>query len=128
MPTATAHSIHLDNQYEEDVTVARIPVEETTSPVLEGPGLGVEVDEERLEDLASRATAAANPRRCVGVFTMPGGRRYYTPAVPPVSRLTGREEGTIRGISTELWEDDGSEAFAAAHERVLRNGSFETED
>jgi len=128
LPTATAHSIHLDDQYEEDVTVARIPVEDGASPVPEEPGLGVEVDEERLEDLASRAAAAAEPRRCVGVFTMPGGRRYYTPAVPPVARLTGREEGTIRGISTELWEDDGSEAFAEVYERVAKDGSFEAED
>ena len=59
---------------------------------------------------------------------MPGGRRYYTPAVPPVARLTGREEGTIRGISTELWEDDGSEAFAEVYERVAKDGSFEAED
>lgn len=128
LPTATAHSIHLDDQYEEDVAVARIPVADGCSPVPEGPGLGIQVDEERLEDLAARAAAAAEPGRSVGVFHMPGGRRYYTPAVPPVSRLTGREEGTIRGITTELWEDDGSEAFAETYERVVRDGSFEAED
>ena len=45
LPTATGHSIHLDDQYEDDIVRARIPVREGSSPIPDGPGLGVEVDE-----------------------------------------------------------------------------------
>ena len=39
LPTASAHSINLDDQYAEDITTERIPVDEGFSPVPEGPGL-----------------------------------------------------------------------------------------
>ena len=129
LPTATGHSIHLDDQYAEDVTTERIPVVEGSSPVPEGPGLGVEVDEEKLRELAARSQdEAAKPPRSIGVLYLPGGTRLFTPAKPPVERVTGREEGGTRGIRSELWEDDGSEAFAQAYERVAREGPFEAED
>ena len=38
LPTHTAHSINLDDQYEEDYTTERIPVIEGSSPVPEGSG------------------------------------------------------------------------------------------
>ena len=49
LPTHGAHSINLDDQYEEDITTETIPVIEGFSPVPEGPGLGVEVDEKALK-------------------------------------------------------------------------------
>jgi len=32
--------------------------------------------------------------------------------------MTGREEGAIRGIRMELWEDDDSEEFGRVYERI----------
>ena len=99
------------------------------SPVPEGPGLGVEVDEEKLAELAAVAPGVpAEPPRSVGILHLPGGQRLYTAAIPPVSRMTGREEGAIRGIRMELREDDGSEEFARIYERVAREGAFEAEE
>lgn len=122
LPTMTGHSINLDDQYEEDITTERIPVIEGYSPVPEGPGLGYEVDQDAL------ARAAANkpteiPRH-VGILHLPGGQKLYTPSFPSVSLLTGREEGTIRGINFELWDDDGSEEFSQIYDRVQQKGTF----
>jgi len=39
LPAASAHLITLDDQYDEDITAARIPVIAGSSPVPEGPGL-----------------------------------------------------------------------------------------
>jgi L-alanine-DL-glutamate epimerase-like enolase superfamily enzyme len=120
LPTATGHSINLDDQYEEDITRERIPVTEGYSPVPEGPGLGIEVDEEALARVAANQPTTL-PRH-VGILHLPGGHKLYTPSFPAVSRLTGREEGTIRGLKLELWEDDGSPEFAQLYERVQKEG------
>jgi hypothetical protein len=122
LPTATGHSINLDDQYEEDVTKKRIPVIEGYSPVPEGPGLGIEVDEEALARVAANKPTII-PKH-VGILHLPGGHKIYTPSLPSVSQLTGREEGTIRGLKLELWEDDGSSEFARIYERVQKEGKF----
>ena len=122
LPTGTGHSINLDDQYEEDIVRERIPVIEGFSPVPEGPGLGVEVDEEALARMA--ANKPTEIPRHVGILHMPGGHKLYTPSFPSVSRLTGREEGTIRGLKLELWDDDGSPEFARIYERVQKEGTF----
>ena len=129
LPTATGHSIHLDDQYEDDVTRERIPVAGGCSPVPEGPGLGVEVDEEKLAALAAKSSeGSAESSRIIGILHLPGGRKLYTPATPPIAAMTGREEGATRGIGMELWEDDNSEEFGRIHERIGREGAFEVED
>ena len=128
LPTATGHSIHLDDQYEDDVTQGRIPVIEGSSPVPEGPGLGVEVDEDALAALAADSRKdPAEPSRNIGILHLPGGQKLYTAATPPIPKMTGREEGAIRGIRMELWEDDGSDEFERIYQRVAKEGAFETE-
>ena len=64
LPTHTAHSINLDDQYAEDYTTETIPVVDGASPVPNGPGLGFTVDEDALARLAAPiARRASNPRR-----------------------------------------------------------------
>lgn len=128
LPTATGHSIHLDDQYEDDVTTTRIGVVAGSSRLPDGPGLGVEVDEDALARLAERAAAPPAPvPRCVGIMSLPGGRRWYTRLPPDVARLTGREEGDLRGIDVRLWHDDGSENFAQVYDQISRKGAIEVE-
>ena len=121
LPTV-GHSINLDDQYEEDVIDNRLEIVEGASPVPEGPGLGVEVNEEALARLAARP-APEMPRH-IGVLRLPQGNVLYTPSLPPVSELTGFAEGTIRGLDFTVWEEDGSKEFAAALERLEREGPF----
>ena len=121
LPTA-GHSINLDDQYEEDVVAQRLEIIEGCSPVPEGPGLGVEVDERLLQALIGREIPEI-PRH-VGVLTLPQGHVMYTPSLPSVSQLTGFSEGTIRGLHFDIWEDDGSDAFSRINQRLESEGPF----
>ena len=120
LPTA-AHSINLDDQYEEDAARQRIEIVEGCSPVPEGPGLGVEVDEAVIARLAQRGPVEI-PRH-LGRLHLPDGHVLYTASIPPLDALTGFAEGTIRGLSFEVWHDDGSEEFARMYGRVEEEGS-----
>ena len=120
LPSHTAHSINLDDQYEEDITTKTIPVVEGSSPVPEGPGLGYEVDEDALHRLASQKLV--EPPKHVGSLTLPYGARYFGPGYISPTTVTGREEGDIRGFTSEIWEDDGSENFQKVYEMVRERG------
>ena len=118
LPTATAHSVICDDQYDEDITTETIPVTEGFSRVPEGPGLGIEVDEEALKRAAARKSKPLP--RIVSIVHLPGGTKIHTTRNVDLKRLTGREEGTIRGINVEQWEDDGTEEFDRIYKRVSR--------
>jgi len=122
LPTHTAHMINLDDQYEEDITTETIPVIEGSSPVPKGPGLGFEVDEDALARVA--ANKLVEVPKHVGILNMAGGSKFYGRSYISPSTLTGREEGTIRGFTSELWEDDGSPEFERIYERVQKEGTF----
>ena len=126
LPSATAHTINLDDQYSEDITTERIPVIEGFSPVPEAPGLGFEVDEDVIARFASGTPLTTG--RILGILSLPGGHKFYTPRSLSVARLTGYEEGAIRGINFEKWEDDGSSEFNRIYERVEREGSFKVDN
>lgn len=38
--------------------------------------------------------------------------------------MTGKEEGTIRGLELTLWDDDGTAAFQRVYSRVQSEGPF----
>ena len=118
LPTASAHSINLDDQYAEDITTERIPVIEGFSPVPEGPGLGFEVDEAMLRKAASDVPIEETRPRVIGLLRLPNGRVVHTPRRAAPQRITGMEEGAIRGIDFEWWEDDGSAEFEEAYQRM----------
>ena len=122
LPTATAHMIILDDQYDEDITTEKIPVVEGFSRVPEGPGLGVEVDEDALAQAAERKHIEVP--RFIGMLHMPGGHRICTRGAPSVARVTGYEEGAIRGIHFTRWVDDGSPEFERFYQRVSKEGAI----
>jgi galactonate dehydratase len=121
LPTASAHIIALDDQYDEDITT-KIPVMGGFSAVPETPGLGVEVDEEALARAASRHHIPLP--EFIGVLHLPGDIKAYSWGSPNVEVLTGKEEGAIPGIAFDYWEDDGSEEFSRIKARLQREGSF----
>ena len=142
-PSATMHTVSLDDQYLDDITTERIRVVEGSSPVPDGPGLGFEVDEAALARLAAnkptpvpKHVAAVRLRslaRLAGGAERPGddlssrlgGHTIYFPSLTTINihRMTGREEGTIRGLCLELWDDDGTPEFGRVYEKVQR-GAF----
>jgi hypothetical protein len=117
------HSVNLDDQYEDDITTERIPVVEGSSPVPDGPGLGYEVDEDALARLAANKPTPV-PKH-VAAVRLRDGHTIYFPSLTTISvhRMTGREEGTIRGLCLELWDDDGTAEFGRVDEKVQR-GAF----
>ena len=121
LPTATVHTITLDDQYERDLG-APIAVDEGFSRVPEGPGLGVEVDDGAIAEFAARAHLPLPA--FIGVLHLPGGKRLYTLGNPGVARLTGFEEGALGGVDFEYWEDDGTPQYRAAQARLEREGSY----
>jgi len=122
LPTATAHTITLDDQYDTDITTETIPVIAGFSPVPAGPGLGVAIDEDALARAAARSPLDAP--QFIGVLHLPGGYTAYSWGNPDVPQLTGKEEGAIPGIAFEYWEDDGSAEFARIQKQLQREGSF----
>ena len=124
LPTATGHAVTQIDQYEEDIVVEKIPVIEGFSRVPEKPGLGVEVDEEALQRLAANPDPYESIARSIGILTLPYGKKLYTRSFPNVNRVTGTEEGSIRGISFEFWQDDGSSEFQQVYQRLEKEGPF----
>ena len=122
LPTHTAHSINLDDQYAEDYTTETIPVVDGASPVPDGPGLGFAVDEDALARLAAQSLVERPTH--VGVLQMPGGHTYYGPSYISPTSITGHQEGVDRGFRSSIWEDDGSAEFVKIHDRVNKEGVF----
>ena len=88
----------------------------------EGPGLGVEVDEEALAQAAARAHL---PRYdYIGVLHFAGGHKAYSLGSPNIDRLTGTEEGRLDGLNFEYWTDDGSAEYARVLKRLQEEGPF----
>ena len=59
------HTINLVDQYADDITGEQISIDGGTSPVHEGPGLGVEIDEKKVLELHAampKTGAWPNPR------------------------------------------------------------------
>lgn len=120
LPTHSTHSINLDDQYEEDIAMTRIPVVDGSSPVPEGIGLGVDVDESAVQRLSQQRLA--EPPRSIGVLHMGDGSTWYGKGYVSPPSVTGTEEAQLRGFRSELWEDDGTTEFEAMYERVQQEG------
>ena len=65
--------------------------------------------------------------RQIGVLQLPDGRRWYTSVNPDVSRMTGHEEGTMRGIRLEVWIDDDSAEFDRVFEILQTTDAVEVD-
>ena len=122
LPTATAHIITLDDQYEDDITTSQLLPTGGFCRVPEGAGLGVEVDEEKLKQAAQRQHIPKLD--VIGVIHLPYGRKYYTRGEPNVEKLTGFEEGALRGIYFERLVKDESPDFERVQKRLEEEGSF----
>ena len=84
------------------------------------------MDEEALARLTASESAEISMSRHIGILQVANGGRRYTSVNPDVQRLTGCEEGTMRGVRLDLWRDDDSAAFLQIYERVQQEGSFIT--
>lgn len=116
------HTINLVDQYADDVTGDVISIDAGSSPVPEGAGLGVSVDEERVAQLAARAAEPQQLPVHLGRLRLADGRIVYTDSIPDVQGILGFEEGSLRGIDFDIWHDDGSAEFIRLRQLVEQQG------
>ena len=130
LPTATAHLMTLDDQFDEDITMERIPVTGGFCRVPEAPGLGINIDEDALKRAAERKSLERQEH--IGIYHLPDGKRLYNldtsqgsvGASKGFTQMTGFEEGDLRGMRFEAWADDGSEAYEKAQARLQAEGWY----
>jgi L-alanine-DL-glutamate epimerase-like enolase superfamily enzyme len=110
------------NAFSDDLITRPVEVVRGEAKVPDGPGLGVDVDEEAVERYRVGGSApVAEPRRLVRV-ELPGlGTRLYVDFKRPFveSRTGGIVPPCEPGVSTDVVDDDGSAAFDHAWRKAF---------
>ena len=111
MHTATLPGVTASHSYEDDLIVDAHPVQRGFMKVPEGPGLGVELDEDAVARY--RDTPEVKWPRHYSVVKLPGGVEHCYQSLQQAERLMklGVDESFAPGARLEECEDDGSEAF-----------------
>ena len=111
MPTATLPGVTASHTYEDDLIREPHQMQRGFMKVPQGPGLGVELD----EDVVERYAQTPEPKwpRHISVVTLPGGIKHYYRNLQQAEALMkqGVDEAFAPGIRLEEWEDDGSDEF-----------------
>lgn len=118
MHTATLPAVTGHHGYEDDLIVDPHTIQRGLMRVPEGPGLGVELDEEAVARYRDRE-AVAWPRY-FSVISFPGGLRHFYRNLQQAERLMkqGVDESFAVGVRLEEREDDGSEDFDRTWKRL----------
>lgn len=103
--------------FEETPLTERIPVEDGTIAVPDGPGLGYEPDPETLEDLRTEhPSERPSPDRLIETEWLNRRARYFADSDQLKARATADEFPYFeRGVSTRLVPDDGSDEWERLH-------------
>ena len=111
MPTATLPGVTVSHAYEDDLITEPHVMHRGYVPVPQGPGLGVELDEDAVERYSDILTPQW-PRH-VSVVCLPSGIRHYYRNLQQAERMMkiGVDESFAPGVRLEEWEDDGSDRF-----------------
>ena len=128
---ATWPTISCINLYTEHLLAEPVTVSGGYQPVPEGPGLGVEIDEEAVQrfrvpaeslDALAPGQVYTHPRpRIINTVVFPDGTRVHTGVMG--AGLAEAGPGWSEGVRVEpAWEDDGSQEWAGLWERVRDGG------
>jgi L-alanine-DL-glutamate epimerase-like enolase superfamily enzyme len=111
MPTATLPGVTCSHAYEDDLVVGKLVMQRGFMKVPEGPGLGVELDEDAVARYA-KMPEKQWPRH-LSVVTLPGGVKHYYRSLQQAEALMkqGVDESFVPGVRLDEWEDDGSPEF-----------------
>ena len=111
MPTATLPGVTASHTYEDDLIREPHQMQRGFMKVPQGPGLGVELDEDAVERYAE--TPELEWPRHISVVTLPGGIKHYYRNLQQAEALMkqGVDEAFALGIRLDEWEDDGSDEF-----------------
>ena len=118
MHTATLPGVTASHSYEEDIIVTPHTIQRGFMKVPEGPGLGVELD----EDAVDRYRNAPDPEwpRHFSVITLPGAYKHLYRNLQQAENLMklGVDDPFAPGIRLQEREDDGSQEFDSLWKRL----------
>ena len=111
MHTATLPGVTASHAYEDDLIAQPLDVQRGFMRIPEGPGLGVELDEDAVARY--QTTQAVQWPRHVSIVELPGGVQHYYRNLQQAEDLMkqGVDESFAPGVRLREWEDDGSESF-----------------
>ena len=111
MHTATLPGVTASHAYEDDLITQPLDVQRGFMRIPEGPGLGVELDEDAVARY--QTTQAVQWPRHVSIVELPGGVQHYYRNLQQAEDLMkqGVDESFAPGVRLREWEDDGSESF-----------------
>lgn len=123
LPFAQWPTITCLNNYSDSLLVSPLTIRGGFLRVPDGPGLGVEVNEEALSRYQMNPPyKMPEPRHIVSVV-WPGGRIMHFANVRHQCRpyfMQGNDPAQEPGVSLEIWDDDGTPEWADLYERVQR--------
>ncbi len=118
MHTATLPGVTASHTYEADMITEPHTIQRGFMKVPEGPGLGVELDEDAVQRY--RSMLGPDWPRYYSVVTLPGGVEHYYRNLQQAENLMkqGVDDAFAPGIRLEEREDDGSETFDRIWKRL----------
>ncbi|HCL29223.1 MAG TPA: hypothetical protein DIC52_12405 [Candidatus Latescibacteria bacterium] len=111
MPTANIPAVTCSHTKEHELITEPMVMQRGFMKVPEGPGLGVELDEDAVARYSSLALREW-PRH-LSVVSLPGGLKHYYQSLQQAEQLMklGVDEAFAPGVRLDEWEDDGTDTF-----------------
>jgi hypothetical protein len=123
LPLAQWPSVNCLNNYADDLLSTPLTIQGGYLKVPDGPGLGVEIDEQALMRYRMQPPYEHPRPRLLMSVVWPGGRVMHYAQMRPQcwdDFLAGNQPVQERGVTMEVRPDDGSPAWAELYERALR--------
>ena len=121
LPFAQWPTITCLNNYTDDLLVEPLTIRGGQLRVPEGPGLGVEVDEEALRKYVMEPPYRVPDERHILSVVWPGGRVVHFANMRDhcwPHFMAGNDPAQEPGVQLEIWNDDGTKDWADLNERV----------
>jgi len=123
LPFAQWPTITCMNNYTDDLLKESLTIRGGHVQVPEGPGLGVDVNEEALSKYLMEPPYQLPDERHILSVVWPGGRVVHMANMKDhcwPHFMAGNDPAQEPGVKLEIWDDDGSKDWAELNERVQK--------
>lgn len=128
-PTATLHAVSASETWKDDIVQSDLQVINGFVRVPETPGLGLELNRETLERLKNNTPQIHKPWILKSTYT--NGTQRYDLVTPEKGHFLVRPDWSQAApasfaapLSTEYWDDDGSEEFSRMCQRLAQESTL----
>ena len=124
LPFAQWPSVNCMNNYSDDLIGDPLTITGGYVRVPDGPGLGIEIDEDALARFRMEPPWEIPRPRLLMSVVWPGGRVVHYATMRPqcwADCMAGNVPVQERGVGMEVWYDDGSKEWADLYARAGRN-------